>query len=238
MKIKTIKRGISTLTLDIEVADSHTYQLSNGCITHNTTSLMLGTASGIHPHHARTYFRRIQCNKEDNVYKHFKTYNPHAIEPSVWSSTKTDDVVTFPLTISDKAMVKEDLTALQHLQYILNTQKNWVLNGETEANKKNIHHNVSCTVIVDTPEWDDVIKFIFEHKQYFTAVAFLPKMGDKIYKQAPNEAITTPEDELTFNNLKNHWKRVEYTKMNEDQDVTELQKEVACSGGVCELTRI
>ena len=83
-----------------------------------TTSLMLGTASGIHPHHARKYLRRIQCNKEDNVYKHFKSYNAHATEPSAWSATKTDDVATFPLTISDKAMIKADLTAIQHLKHI------------------------------------------------------------------------------------------------------------------------
>jgi ribonucleoside-diphosphate reductase alpha chain len=200
-----------------------------------TTSLMLGTSSGIHPHHARRYLRRIQCNKEDNVYKHFKSYNEHATEPSGWSANKTDDIATFPLTVSDKAMIKEDLTAIQHLKYILNTQKNWVLPGETEHNHKNIHHNVSCTVIVDTPEWADVIDFIYDNREHFTAVSFISKLGDKIYKQAPNEAITTPEDENTFTHLQNLWKKVEYTKMNEREDVTELQKEVACSGGACEI---
>ncbi len=203
-----------------------------------TTSLMLGTSSGIHPHHAKKYFRRIQCNKEDNVYNHFKAYNPHAIEPSVWSATKTDDVITFPLTVSDQAIVKENLNALQHLKIILDTQKHWVLNGETKTNTKKIHHNVSCTIIVDEPEWEDVIKYIYEHREFFTAVSFIPKMGDKIYKQAPNEAITTPEDENAFAQLQNNWKRVEYTKMIEEDDVTELQKEVACAGGVCELTSI
>lgn len=203
-----------------------------------TTSLMLGTASGIHPHHAKKYFRRIQCNKEDNVYKHFRKYNDHATEPSIWSATRTDDVATFPLTVSDKAMVKNDLTAIEHLKIILNTQKNWVLKGETEANIKKIHHNVSCTVIVDTDEWPAVIEYIYKNREYFTAISFIPKMGDKIYKQAPNEAITTEEDQKTFDALINNWKRVEYTKMSETDDVTELQKEVACAGGVCELVSI
>ena len=203
-----------------------------------TSSLMLGTSSGIHGHHARKGFRRIQCNKEDNVYKHFKSYNEHATEPSVWSANKTDDIAIFPLTVSDKAMIKSDLTAIQHLKYILSTQKNWVLNGETEFNKKKIHHNVSCTVIVDTPEWPDVVKFIYDHREFFTAVSFLPKTGDKIYKQAPNEAVTTPEDEMRFTALINGWKRVEYTKMNEADDVTELQKEVACAGGACEIISV
>ena len=203
-----------------------------------TTSLMLGTSSGIHPHHSRRYFRRIQCNKEDNVYKHFKSYNEHATEASSWSATKTDDVATFPLTVSDKAMVKADLTAIQHLKHILSTQKHWVLNGETESNHKKIHHNVSCTVMVDTPEWDDVVKYIYQHREFFTAVSFIPKLGDKIYKQAPNETVSTPEDETRFTQLQNNWKRVDYTKMNEGQDATELQKEVACAGGTCELVSI
>lgn len=201
-----------------------------------TTSLMLGTASGIHPHHARRYFRRIQCNKEDNVYKHFREYNVHATEPSIWSATKTDDVSVFPLTVSDKAIVKSDLTAIQHLNYILSTQKNWVLNGETEANHKQIHHNVSCTVIVDNDEWSDVIEFIYKNREHFTAVSFIPKMGDKIYKQAPNEAVSTEQDEQMFADLIANWRKVDYNKMVEHDDATELQKEAACSGGNCELT--
>jgi ribonucleoside-diphosphate reductase alpha chain len=203
-----------------------------------TTSLMLGTASGIHPHHSRRYFRRIQCNRTDNVYKHFKSYNEHATEESIWSATMSDDIAIFPLTVSEKAMIKTDLSAIEHLNYILSTQKNWVLNGETESNIKGIHHNVSCTVIVDDTEWKDVVSFIYENREFFTAVSFLPKMGDKIYKQAPNEAISTPEDEVEFNRLINNWKRVEYTKMSEEEDATELQKEVACAGGACELTHI
>ena len=203
-----------------------------------TTSLVLGTASGIHCHHDRKYFRRIQCNKEDNVYKHFKAYNEHAIEPSVWSASKTDDVVTFPLTVSDKALIKADLTAIEHLKLILSTQKNWVLNGETEHNHKKIHHNVSCTVIVDTHEWPDVIKFIYENREFFTAVSFIPKTGDKIYKQAPNEAVQTPEDEVLFTKLQANWKKVDYTKMNEIDDATTHQKEVACAGGSCEIVSI
>jgi ribonucleoside-diphosphate reductase alpha chain len=203
-----------------------------------TVSLVLGTASGIHPHHARKYFRRIQCNKEDNVYKHFKGYNEHAIEPSVWSATNTDDVATFPLSVSDKAIIKSDLTAIKHLELILNTQKNWVLNGETIHNHKNVHHNVSCTVVVDNNEWDEVIRFIYDNREFFTAVSFIPKTGDKIYKQAPNETVITDEDENIFNNLKNNWKRVDYSKMNETDDKTNLQKEVACAGGSCEIVSI
>lgn len=238
MKITKIMKRSKVFTVDIEVNNTHSYQLANGVVTHNTTSLMLGTSSGIHPHHARKYFRRIQCNKEDNVYKYINKINEHAIEESVWSATKTDDVITFPLTVSDKAIIKEDLNAVQHLKWILSTQKNWVLSGETDNNVKKLHHNVSCTVIVDTKEWSDVIDYIYEHRKYFTAVSFIPKMGDKIFAQAPNEAVIDEKDRKKFEELVAKWKKVDYTKMSEKADDTAPQAEVACSGGVCEIVRL
>jgi ribonucleoside-diphosphate reductase alpha chain len=208
------------------------------CKPEGSTSILLGTASGIHPHHARKYFRRIQCNKEDNVYKHFKQYNPHAIEESVWSATKVDDIVTFPLQVSDKSIIKKDLSAIKHLKYILSTQKNWVLNGETERNHPNIHHNVSCTVIVDDKEWEDVINFIYDHREYFTAVAFISNFGDKIYKQTPMEEVLTVEDQNKFDELVKNWKPVDYNKLIEHNDETTLQKESACGANGCELTHV
>jgi ribonucleoside-diphosphate reductase alpha chain len=83
-----------------------------------TSSLVLESASGIHPHHSRKYFRRVQMNKIDNVYQFFKMYNSHMCEPSVWSANKTDDVVCFPIEVSPEAIVKGDLSAKQHLEYI------------------------------------------------------------------------------------------------------------------------
>jgi ribonucleotide reductase alpha subunit len=203
------------------------------CKPEGSSSIVLSTGSGIHPHHARRYFRRIQCNTEDNVYKYFKSVNPHAIEASVWSASKTDDVVTFPLTVSDKAIVKADLTALKHLEIIKNTQQNWVLGGNGN-NKKDVTHNVSCTVLVKDDEWDSVIQYIYDNRYAFSAVSLLPNLGDKLYKQAPMEAITTPEDEQKWQQLVTSWKKLDFTQLKEGDDETKPQQEVACAGGACE----
>lgn len=200
-----------------------------------TSSLALGSASGIHPHHARRYFRRVQCNKLDNVYRFFKEHNPHMTEESKWSANKTDDVVCFPLIISDDATIKKDLTAIQHLKIIRETQENWVVAGTSSVNKKPIAHNVSCTVIVKEAEWTDIIEYIYKHREYFGAVSFIPEVGDKIYPQAPLEAIITEEDEKLFKDIIDKYQTVDYKKLKEDDDTTELVKESACSGGQCEL---
>lgn len=202
-----------------------------------TSSLLLGTGSGIHPHHARKYFRRVQCNKLDPVYKLFKSINPHACEKSVWSANDTDDVVTFPIEVSDTAIIKSDLSALKHLEIIKSTQQHWVDPGTTKHNKKDVKHSVSCTVIVDEHEWDDVINYLYENRNYFTAVSLLPKIGDKLYAQAPMEAVITSEDEERWNYLKNNMKSVDYKSLIEEDDNTNLIGESACAGGACEIIK-
>ena len=200
-----------------------------------TTSLVLRSASGIHPHHAHKYFRRVQCNKVDPVYKFFKTQNPHMCEPGVWSSNKTDDVITFPLTVPPSATVKADLTALKHLEIIKSTQQNWVLGGLSEHNTKPISHNVSCTVIVKDDEWEAVITYLFDNREHFSAVSLLPFIGDKLYKQAPLEAVSTPGDEEAWEKLISAYRPVNYRKLKEDEDSTKVQETASCAGGACEL---
>jgi ribonucleoside-diphosphate reductase alpha chain len=198
-----------------------------------TSSLVLGSGSGIHPQHAHEFIRRVQCNKDDNVFQHFVTFNPHVIEPSVWSASKTDDVISFPITIPSNALTKKDLTAIKHLEYVKLTQQNWVQGGNNNGNM--ITHNVSCTIRVRPTEWGDVTKYLFDNKEYFSAVSLLAASGDKDYNQAPNEEVTTEDDRIRFNEYLSRWKRVDYTTLKEDNDETELQQTVACSGGICEL---
>lgn len=203
-----------------------------------TSSLVLKSGSGIHPHHARRYFRRVQCNKHDNVYKFFKSKNPHMCEPSIWSENKTDDVIAFPLTISDTAMVKSDLTALKHLSDIKSTQLNWVLPGTTSNNKKDVTHNVSCTVNVKPDEWEAVFDYLYENRAHFSAVSLLSVFGDKDYKQAPMEAITTPEDEVIWKNYVDNYTPVNYKELKEEEDNTKLSETASCAGGSCELVQL
>lgn len=200
-----------------------------------TVSLVLGTGSGIHPHHAVKYFRRVINNKIDNIYKYFKKHNPHMCEASVWSANKTDDVITFPIEINKNAKVKADLSALEHLKIIKSTQQNWVLSGITEVNKKPVNHNVSCTVVVKPDEWEDVINFLYENKKYFAAVSLLSASGDKDYPQAPMEAVSTEEDQKKWDEIVSKMKHVDYTQLKEDDDKTSLQSEFSCAGGQCEL---
>jgi ribonucleoside-triphosphate reductase (thioredoxin) len=198
-----------------------------------TASCVLGTASGIHPHHARKYFRRVQCNRLDPVYKHFAKSNPHMTEKSSWSANGTDDIVTFPLTISPDALVKADLSALEHLRIVRETQLSYVRPGANEAARS--QHNVSCTVVVKPDEWEEVTDYLYTHRKDFCAVSLLGASGDKDYIQAPMEAVTTVEDEMRFAELSENYAPVNYALLREREDGTNFVREVACTGGTCEL---
>lgn len=200
-----------------------------------TGSLVVGTmASGIHPAEDHWMFRRVQANKMDPVYRHFKAANPHMCEESVWSANGTDDVIIFPVTVPETAMVKRDLDALGHLAMIKSTQENWVLAGTTPANQKPVSHNVSCTVRVADHEWDQVINYLYLNRGFFAAVSLIPGNGDKIFKQAPVESVATVGEFAEFQRLHHFMVPVDYTTLIESQDQTELMQEAACAGGQCE----
>lgn len=199
------------------------------------TSVLFGSAPGFHPHHARRYFRRIQCSKTDPVYKFFKEHNPHMCEESVWSSNKTDDVITFPITAPETAIIKSDLTAIKHLDIVKSSQMNWVVPGTTEANNKPLTHNISCTILVKEEEWKEVTDYLYNNKDFFTAVSLLPYCGDKLYNQAPLEAVTTPEDEERWKIMVEKYQPINYKDLHEQQDETHMQETLSCVNGACEV---
>lgn len=159
------------------------------------SSVLLQCASGIHPHHARRYFRRVQVNRFDSILKYFVEHNSHAVEPSVWSAGKTDFIITFPVKIDEKSRVVSDFTALEFLKYVELTQRNWVKFGTARPEStEGLNHNVSNTIKMNGDEWDDVADFLYDHRDLFSGIALLPITGDKIYKQAPMEACWFRKD--------------------------------------------
>ena len=199
-----------------------------------TASLLLGTSSGLHPHHAFRYFRRVQANRYDPVFCHFKRHNPHMVETSVYDPHGRTEVITFPVEGPDFGLYREDLDAMGHLRHIMRVQKHWVQAGRRhEKHSPGLHHNVSCTVTVRPDEWSAVADMIWENRDSFSGISLLQEAGDKAYAQAPREEVKTLDDVKRWNELR--YQPVRYTDLCEDEDITELKQVVACAGGKCEL---
>ncbi|MBD3260175.1 MAG: hypothetical protein GF334_00595, partial [Candidatus Altiarchaeales archaeon] len=136
-----------------------------------STSLLLGcVGSGIHAHHSRRYFRRIQANPFDPVYKHFKATNPHMCAPM-----KPDrDVVTFCVEAPEHSWIKDDLSAIESLEMVVLTQENYVKSGTAfDTYSPGCHHGVSNTIMVRKEEWGKVKDFIWDHRRCLQGLTLL-----------------------------------------------------------------
>lgn len=198
-----------------------------------TTTLALGSCgSGIHPHHARRYIRRVTADELEVVFQAFKAKNPHMCVQ------KPDGkwVIEFPVEAPDGATIKEDLTAVEFMDMVRSTQQNWVLPGTTrESGAPGLRHNVSNTITVRPGEWDAVADYLWQHRDSFTGVSLLPDDGDAIYPFAPFEAIKTEAQERRWNELVAGYVPMDYLEVYEAEDGTNLTGEAACAGGACAI---
>ena len=157
-------------------------------------SVVLGTASGIHPEHSQKYFRIMQLNKENDTAKWLAEHMPFLLEDSFWSSTNSDYVVYVPIENPIEGLYKKDVKGVKHLELIKLVQKYWVNEGTNRdlCVYPNVNHNTSNTVIVDDQK--AVIDYIWENKKDFTAVSFISDYGDKDFTQAPFTSVSNLEE--------------------------------------------
>lgn len=153
------------------------------------SSQLLGSGSGIHAYHFRKYIRNIQANNNEQALKETLKVNSDIANPSFWNK-KSETVLSFPIELDDKAMVRTDFSTLDFLYRIYTTEKGWVMEGTNKEHPSSIlkpkyRHNVSCTVSVKDNEWKDVADWIWEHRDGFFGLSFLSETGDLDYPQAP-----------------------------------------------------
>jgi ribonucleoside-triphosphate reductase len=208
-----------------------------------TSSSMLGTSSGIHPHHARRYIRHVQANILEAPYQYFKKNNPQACVKSSWSANNTDEVIKFPIEVPDGAKLKNQLPAIEMLSIVKDTQKNWVYSGKNRSlcTQQYLSHNVSNTVTVKPDEWDAVTKYIYDNRKYFAGISLIPQSGDKDYPQAPFTTVYTSREivkeygdaalwcsgliELGLNAFNdNLWAACDYVSMNQAKETDDQDK--------------
>lgn len=226
MKIKSIRKCEAELTVDFEVKDSHTYQLSNGVISHNTSSLLLGTSSGIHSWFADYYIRRIKLNKQESIYKYIKRKLPELIEDDHFNPNQ-DAFLTIPIKAPEGAITSDKENAEEFLKRIFYIKENWINPGHIKGDNT---HNISATIYIQNDEWDKIGEILWENKDKYNGLAFLP-ISENTYIQAPHEKITFEK----YEELMKYLKEIDLSEIKEEEDKTTRAAEIACSATGCAI---
>jgi len=191
-----------------------------------TTSLVLGTSSGIHAWHDDFYLRRIRIGKNEALYTHLAIHHPELLEDDFFKP-HIQAIVTVPQRAPQNAITRPRETALELLERIKLFNREWIKPGHKKGSNM---HNVSATVNIKQEEWDTVGEWLWENKEYFTALSFLPEdLGS--YTQPPFSTITEEE----FNEAVKSLHAVDLSKVIEMDDMTALMDQAACAGGACEI---
>lgn len=189
-----------------------------------TASLVLGTSSGIHSRHSHYYIRRIRFGKEEAVAKYLQAYHPELI---VQDLAKPDGIIVeIPQKAPDRSIYRTEdpLDLLERVKYF---HKNWIMPGHRSGEN---NHNVSCTVSIKPDEWEKVGAWMWENRDSYNGISVLPYDGGT-YQQAPFEECSKEEYERRME----HLTRIDLSEIRENGDYTNLQGELACAGGACEI---
>lgn len=190
-----------------------------------TTSLVLGTSSGIHAWHNDYYVRRMRVGKNEAIYKYLSKSHPELIEDEYFRPHDTA-VISVPQKAPAKSILRTE-SPFDTLERVKRVAQEWIKPGHRRGSNT---HNVSATISLKEDEWEKAGEWMWSNRDYYNGLSVLPYDGGT-YTQAPFEDI----DEAEYNKMSKVLSDVDLTKVTETDDNTDLSGELACAGGNCEV---
>lgn len=223
-----------------------------------TTSLVLGTASGIHAWHNDYYLRTMRFNKNEDIATYLMLNHPEICEDDVLRPTDTL-CVRIPVKAPEGSILRTE-TALDTLERVKKFAQEWIKPGHISGDNT---HNVSATISIDsnkyylsdfgpdngyqffkegpltnsekidcaeTTEWEAVGNWMWENRNVYNGLSVLPYFGGS-YTQAPFEDITKEQYEERVKHLHN----IDLSNILEADDNVEFSQTTACSGSNCSI---
>ena len=191
-----------------------------------TTSLALGTSSGIHAWHNDYYVRRIRVGKNESMYKYLSVNHPELVEDEYFRPHDTA-VISIPQKAPEGAILRDE-SPFDLLDRIKRIATEWVKPGHRKGSNT---HNVSATVSLKQTEWTYAGEWMWENRDHYNGLSVLPYDGGT-YTQAPFEDISKTKYDYMMKSLTD----VNLENVLESEDNTDLAGELACAGGACEIT--
>ena len=190
-----------------------------------TSSLVLGTSSGIHAWHNDYYIRRMRVGKNEAIYTYLLINHPELVEDEYFRPHDTA-IITVPQKAPENSILRHEV-ALDLLNRVKWFYTNWIKSGHRTGSNT---HNISATVSIKSDEWDMVGEWLWENRKFYNGVAVLP-YDNGSYTQAPFEDCTKEKYEELMKSLTN----IDLSKVVEMTDMTNLKGEIACGSNGCEI---
>jgi len=191
-----------------------------------TTSLTLGTSSGIHAWHNKYYVRRIRVGKNESMYAYLLNNHPNLVEDDYFRPHDTA-VISIPQKAPAGAILRTE-SPFELLERIKKVATEWVAPGHRKGSNT---HNVSATVSLKPEEWEPAGEWMWDNREHYNGLSVLPYDGGT-YVQAPFEDIKASK----YTELMKDLQDIDLTNVKETEDNTDLSGELACAGGACEIT--
>lgn len=217
--VKDVASHGSEQTYDVETS-SHWFW-AGAVMSHNTVSLLVDSASGMHPRFSKYYIRRVRVACVDPLCRLLKdqgvSWRPENGETEEKHQTA---VFEFPIKAPEGAATTEQVSAIGQLEYWKMLKEHWC------------DHNPSVTIYVGEGEWVSVGAWVYDNWDFVGGITFLPR-DNQVYQLAPYEAISESE----YERLAAEMPDIDYEALvnYENEDQTEGSREFACSGNACEL---
>ena len=185
------------------------------------TSQLFNSSSGMHPRHSPYYIRRVRIEAHNPIFRMMKDAGvPYYPEVGQTAETATTFVLEFPIKAPDKSIFKNDMTAIEQLEYWKMVKENFT------------EHNPSTTISIGDDEWLEVANWVYANWDIVGGLSFLPR-SNHIYRLAPYEEITKEK----YDELVRKFPEIDFAKLvlYEYEDETQGAKELACVAGICEI---
>lgn len=192
-----------------------------------TSSLVLGTSSGVHAWHDEFYIRRMRLGKNEAIYTYLSINHPELLEDCVYQPN-INAVVSVPVAAPKGAITRGSESAIEFLERVKLIHEKWIKPGHIYGDNT---HNVSATVTVKNHEWKMVGEWLWDNQSNYNGLSFLPEdLGS--YPQTPFETT----DEATYLELSKSLHAINVANVVEISDNTNLIDQAACAGGACEIS--
>ena len=190
-----------------------------------TTSLTVGTSSGIHAWHSSYYIRRLRVGKNESIYSYLSVNHPELVEDEYFRPHDTA-VISIPQSAPEGSILRNE-SPFDLLERVKRVATEWVRPGHRKGSNT---HNVSATISLKENDWDEAGEWMWKNKDYYNGLAVLPYDGGT-YTQAPFESIPKRK----YMEMLKHLVDIDLSKIVEKDDNTDLKGELACAGGSCEI---